>query len=225
MAQYIQVGGVARRVTKAYTNVKGTARRVTKAYTAVAGTARKYFPGELVLYDAGSECAGVTGGWVFGQIYNTGGVANGHDYHYGIGGETDFARSKNPGDLEIRFHFNGTTMMNSVFTDSPVDVTRYTTLHVLVTEELAVTRNTQPDGSCGLYYAVKSERPSPGVRHTEHRAAFKMTTVAEGESVSRTREVAVDVSGLSGAVYPCFYTLAYQCVATASVKIHKVWLT
>lgn len=43
MAQYTNVGGVARRVTKRYENVDGVARNVQKAYNNVGGVARQYF--------------------------------------------------------------------------------------------------------------------------------------------------------------------------------------
>lgn len=43
MAQYVNVGGAARRVTGRYVRVDGVARRVQTAYTAVSGTARRYF--------------------------------------------------------------------------------------------------------------------------------------------------------------------------------------
>lgn len=43
MAQYTNVGGVARRVTKRYENVGGVARSIVAAYTNVSGAARQFF--------------------------------------------------------------------------------------------------------------------------------------------------------------------------------------
>lgn len=51
MAQYTNVGGVARCVTKRYENIGGVGRNIVKAYENVNGVARKFF-GHLVVYDA-----------------------------------------------------------------------------------------------------------------------------------------------------------------------------
>ena len=43
MAQYTNVGGVARKVTKRYENIGGVARNIVKAYNNASGAARLYF--------------------------------------------------------------------------------------------------------------------------------------------------------------------------------------
>lgn len=45
MAQYTNVGGVARKVTKRYENIGGVAKNVLEAYNNVSGVARQYFAG------------------------------------------------------------------------------------------------------------------------------------------------------------------------------------
>lgn len=49
MAQYTNVGGVARRVTKRYEKIGGVAKNVLKAYNNVSGVARRYFNAVLRL--------------------------------------------------------------------------------------------------------------------------------------------------------------------------------
>ena len=44
-AQYIGVGGIARKVSGEYVGVSGIARKVKSGYIGVSGVARQFFPG------------------------------------------------------------------------------------------------------------------------------------------------------------------------------------
>lgn len=66
-AQFIGVGGVARKVKAQHIGVAGVARKVKAGYIGVGGVARQFFSAfnGLILYDvaSGGDNTAVTGGW------------------------------------------------------------------------------------------------------------------------------------------------------------------
>lgn len=80
MAQYTNVGGVARKVTKRYENIGGVAKNVLKAYNNVSGVARQYFASGIAwrkwscTYIPGSDPVYVRGehdSWAVGETSST----------------------------------------------------------------------------------------------------------------------------------------------------------
>lgn len=221
MPQYDNVSGVARQVITKYENVNGVARSVLKSYDNVSGVARQYFDSKvepLVIYNYGDECTAITGGWAFG---NNNAAKNCLDHCAGATG----TKQKNSNHIYLGLEIDDwSTIHASTFTNNPINVTRYKTMHVLITEYMGFWGLYQSDGISTFSFRVHSEMPDPNVVYsTKTLNSVSHNAHRDGSINTREIEVVLDVSGISQAIYPVIMGVVYQCSTYITMKIHKVW--